>query len=425
MTSLTPRVSSRQRRADDATVTATDVAGDHADSIRGPGQHRPRVALVAHDLHSYGGIERYFSEFVRCGHQSVDFVVVSSRISDDLLPLVEWRRISVPQRPFALKFAVFFLRAGWTLRRETVDLVHTMGAIVPNRVDLANVQFCHAGFRAATGALAPPRSTPLRRLNTALARMLALLAERFCYRPGRMGILVAPSRGVMRELRAHYPGVPIVIAPNGVETNRFRPDARVRTEVRLAEGVPRDDIVALFVGGDWDRKGLGIAIRALAEANSVTARRLRLWVVGTGDVDRFATLAAQCGVAELVSFLGLRVDTERFYQAADVLVFPSLYEGFPLVALEAAASGLPIVGTAVNGVEELVGEGGAGVLVARTPEAVGSALARLASDEVVRRRAASAARRRGEQYSWPRAAQSILALYRQVLSDSLVRRNGL
>lgn len=377
-------------------------------------RRKPRVALVAHDVHDQGGMERAFAELIRQGHESVDFVVVSAELAPDLRPLVEWRRVVLPTRPFPLKFLAFGLAAGVKLRSVEADIVHTMGAIVPNRADVACVQFCHAGFRAATGRLAPPDSPLPRRLNSGLARALALAAERWCYRPARLRRFAAVSRGVAGELRQHYPSVPVAVTPNGVDPDRFRPDADVRRVVRAAQRVADEELVLLFVGGDWDRKGLGVAIEGMASAQPRLDVPLQLWVVGRGDESRFAGLAGRHGVGERICFFGPRADTERFFQASDVFVLPTLYETFSLVAYEAAASALPFVGTRVSGIDELAAGGEAGVLVPREPVAVADALVALAADPARRVRMGEAGRRRAGGYTWGRSVESVLSLYREL-----------
>ena len=114
---------------------------------------RPRVALLAHDIHGEGGMERACLELIERGCDEVDFVVISSRLDPSVRSQVRWRRVPIPQRPFPLKFCVYYVLAGLRLARERVDLVQTVGAIVPNKVDLASIHFCHAAFRAVeTGA---------------------------------------------------------------------------------------------------------------------------------------------------------------------------------------------------------------------------------------------------------------------------------
>lgn len=378
---------------------------------------RPSVALVAHGIHEHGGMERAFFELVRLAHRDFRFVVFAEELAPELRPLVDWRRIRVPRRPIPLKFACFFVLAGLGLRRASVDLVHTMGAVVPNRADVACVQFCHAGFATAVGRRALEGRPPVRRINTALARALGLAAERWWFGTARVRALAAVSPGVRRELERHYPGVSTELTPNGVDLHRFRPDAGMRAQVRREAGVGDDDVVALFVGGDWDHKGVAVAIRGLAEARRVGAPRLWLWVVGRGDEQRFRAIARRAGVEDAVEFVGPQRETDRFYQAADVFILPSLYETFSLVAHEAAASGLPVVATRVSGIVDLVGEDQAGILVDRMPRAVGDALARLASDPALRARLGEEGRRRAQGYSWARSVAAVRDVYRRLLEE--------
>jgi UDP-glucose:(heptosyl)LPS alpha-1,3-glucosyltransferase len=321
----------------------------------------------------------------------------------------------VPARPFPLKFVLFFLRAPRALRRVEADLVYTMGAIVPSRADVAQIQFCHAGARVAHFQSA---RSPARRLNNSLTQALSLLAERWAYRPSRLRMFIAVSQGVRAELEEHYPGIPVRVVANGVDRERFSPDERSREDVRAAEGVAPDDVVAFFVGGDWGRKGLDVAIGAVAQAVRAGVDAMQLWVVGGGDKRRFHALARGLGVADRVRFLGRRYDTPRFYQAADVFLFPTAYEAFPLVALEAAASGLPLVATPANGIEELLGDGEAGLLVERDPEAMGRALASLALDADRRRAMGEAARRRSERYTWDAAADGVISVWEELRDTS-------
>ena len=129
--------------------------------------------------------------------------------------------------------------------------------------------------------------------NTAANRIVALLAERWCYREGRVRTLAAVSDGIAGELATHFAGVPVVVTPNGVDARRFRPNKTDRSRIRSAGGAADDDVVVLFVGGDWDRKGLAVAIEAVAEGVLLGAGRLKLWVVGHGDVHRFRSVASK------------------------------------------------------------------------------------------------------------------------------------
>lgn len=381
---------------------------------------RLRVALLAHSVDDRGakgsGMERACAELIRHGRGEIDFVVVSSDLPEDLRGEVEWLRIRLPRRPSLLRLLVFFVFAGWRLQRLNVDVIHATGAIVPNTISLASVHYCHAGFRDRTGARAPRDGAMLRRLNTSAYRVLAELVERWVYRPARCGFLVPVSRGLSDEVRQLYPGVPVVVIRNGVDSDRFRPDPRVRADIRREEQVGDRDVVVLFVGGDWNRKGLELALRAVGAARA-GGLPVRLWVVGAGDEARMADVAADCGAATAVRFFGRRIETERFYAGADLFVLPSAYEAFPLVVLEAAASGLPVLGAPVSGLVELADHGGA-VLAERSVEGLEEALRWLVRDPTRRRIMGAAARVWAEQLTWEANAEATIALYRRISSDA-------
>jgi UDP-glucose:(heptosyl)LPS alpha-1,3-glucosyltransferase len=192
----------------------------------------------------------------------------------------------------------------------------------------------------------------------------------------------------------------------------------VRGELGIADG----DVVALFVGGDWHGKGLALAIAAVAEASRRSQSPIRLLVVGAGDESRFRTLAARLGAR--VTFAGRRTDVERYYAASDVFVLPSWYETFSLAAFEAAASGLPVVAARVSGVDELVGDGEAGLIVERDAGELGTALADLAASPETRERLGTAARERSAEYTWERSTDAVLAAYRSLLGSTTPAREA-
>jgi UDP-glucose:(heptosyl)LPS alpha-1,3-glucosyltransferase len=353
---------------------------------------------------------------VLAGADRFDFVVLSRGIGPEIRELVEWRRVRCPPRPFRLKWLAFYLRAAPVLRGLRADLVHTWGPapLVPNRVDLATVNYSPANHRAAV------RRTQGRVSRQWLASVAVTAIERWHYGSGRTRMLAGVSQSSARELRRLYPSVPTVLIPRSVDAERFRPDGRPRSEERATLGVDPTDPVAVFVGRDWDLKGLAVAIEALAVARRTGAPTARLWVVGDPrwGVSRrrqFDDLARRVGVAGAISYLGFRDDIERLYQAADMFVLPSLTETFSRAAHEAAASGLPVVATPVGGVDELLEDGAAGILVERDPEAVGRAIARLAGDPDLRRRMGEGGRKRCLPLRPERTADAVLDAYERLL----------
>jgi UDP-glucose:(heptosyl)LPS alpha-1,3-glucosyltransferase len=387
------------------------TAAQTLDACRAATRRRTRVTIAAHEVHDDGGMEAAMANLILRATPEFDVTVVTARLDAELRAHVQWRKVRLPPAPVVLRILAFAAQAAPVIRRGRADVVHTLGAIVPNPADLATVHYCHAG--APADARRDDSAGTARRLNSHLAHRVSVAAERWCYRPSRLRRAAAVSEGVADEFRAAYPHIPVAITPNGVDLERFAADTTVRAEVRAEAGIGPDVVVVLFVGGDWVRKGLAIAIRAVGRLARDGAP-VHLWVVGRGDEDRYRELAAEESIADRVTFFGFRGDRERFFQAADVFTLPTAYETFCIVAFEAAAAGLPVVTTRVNDVGALVRDGTGGALVDRDSDAVADALAPLVADAQRRATDGSAARARAERYTWDASAASVLDLYREL-----------
>jgi glycosyltransferase involved in cell wall biosynthesis len=163
------------------------------------------------------------------------------------------------------------------------------------------------------------------------------------------------------EVGAIAPGRGMFMA-NGVDTQRFAPDAAWRKAVRDEMGV-RDSFVWLAVGRFTEAKDYPNLLQAFAEVAPGHPTD-QLWLVGQGQLlESMRQLAQSLQLGERVQFLGARGDVPRLMQAADAYVMSSAWEGMPMVLLEAAAIELPIVATDVGGNHEVVQEGRSGMLV--------------------------------------------------------------
>jgi len=206
-----------------------------------------------------------------------------------------------------------------------------------------------------------------------------------------------------------------VLAPNGVDTERFAPAtpqarATARAELRLADGV----FAALFVGRLVQRKGVDVLLQAWAR--SAAARHGRLLLVGDGpERARLEAIARDLGIAESVHFAGERTDTLACYAAADAFVFPSRREGLPNALLEAMSCGLPAIATRIGGCTDVVTDG-SGILV--PPDdvpALVAALDELAAEPARRAAVAAAGRQRVlEAFSFAVTAARLQEIYRGV-----------
>jgi glycosyltransferase involved in cell wall biosynthesis len=207
---------------------------------------------------------------------------------------------------------------------------------------------------------------------------LHALMEGFTY--PRAKEVVTPSRGLGRELKAEFPYIEnkLTVLPNPVRLDRLQMPAEFdRQAFRHSLGIDDQDLVGLFVAlGQFERKGLPFLLQALGTPGM---QQFKLIVVG-GEPDliaRYTERVAKYQLGDRVKFVGMQSDIRPYLWSADVFVLPSLYEGFPLVALEAAASGLPIVVSALYGVEDLLLDGDNGFLIETSAAGVKQGLERV------------------------------------------------
>lgn len=204
---------------------------------------------------------------------------------------------------------------------------------------------------------------------------------------------------------------PIQVIPNGVDVEAYRlaePDER--RSARAAFALAEEARVALFIGHEFGRKGLDLAIEALVHAPTV------LLLVAGGEssqaISRAAAHAQRLGVSDRVLLLGPRTDLALFFAASDMFVLPSYYESHGLVILEALASGLPVIVTPVGCAPEVIEQGVNGFLVTRDPLDIGRRMEQLADSDPGAY--ASAARASVERRDWHAVAEQYVALLQRI-----------
>jgi UDP-glucose:(heptosyl)LPS alpha-1,3-glucosyltransferase len=351
-------------------------------------------------------MERVLSELISGLHRLGHRVIVIAR-TYDAPPLegVTFHRVPGPRRPALIAYPWFLLAGSLAVRRHRRGIVQATGAIVANRVDVISVHFCHQ-----VGPANPSRANWRYRLHARLLTLLNRAAERICFRAYPSTAFVCVSDGVAEEVKRHYPDLSerVMSIYNGVDPSAFVPGERSLEagEMRTQLGVKPDRLLALFVGSEWDGKGLAELLRALA-----LGERWELLVVGRGDINRFRALARSLGVEDRVHWIGVTREVAVMYELADAFVLPSEYETFSLVTFEAAASALPILVTPVSGASELIRDGENGYLIERRPEVIADRLERLARDDGLRAALGAAARRAALEFTWERMVLSHHELY--------------
>lgn len=365
-----------------------------------------------------GGTERSLAELLpRLAAAGVEPMVVCLATGGEIAEVLEAAGIPVqvlastgwPGRIAGMRRAI---------ARARPDLVHTAlfrtdvlgrlgaaGRRVPVLGSLVSTPYAPVRFRDPS--LDPRRLRLVRLADQVTAR---LLCDHF------QAVSESAKRAAVRDLGVRPERITVV--PRGRDPERLgRPSEERRRRARAALGLAERDEVIVNVGRHEYAKG---QLDLVAAVSALAAERpaLRLLIAGReGALSGELRAAVEtAGLGDRVRLLGHRNDLPEILAAADLFAFPSLYEGLPGAVIEAMALGLPVIGSDIGPVREVVDAGGSAELVpTASPRRLAAAIDGMLTD----RRRAAALGRRGreifeERFTLERSVQKTLDLYRRL-----------
>jgi UDP-glucose:(heptosyl)LPS alpha-1,3-glucosyltransferase len=376
-----------------------------------------KLAVVRQRYNPYGGAERFVSRAAAALTAQGASVTVVARDWTGAEREAQWLRCDP-----------FYVGRIWrdaSFARAACDATATGFDLVQSHERIA----CCDLYRAGDGVHAQWLEhrarllTPLRRLALRAHpyHRYVLAAERRLFASPRLKAVICNSRMVRDEVE-HWFGVDrarLHVIHNGVDLDAFHPRLREhRAASRRSLGLHEADRVVLFVGAGFERKGVAQLLRALARSD---AANLHLVVVGKDRAEgRMRELARRLGIDSRVHWVGPQRDVRPYYGCADCFALPTFYDPFPNAALEALASGLPVVTTTACGAAELVEPGVSGYVLSDASDA--STLAGCLQRAAVASPAmGEAARAAAEPYGLEAMASRLVALYKVLIAKQTGR----
>jgi len=312
-----------------------------------------RLALVRQKYRPDGGAERFVSRALEAlEDQDLDLSVITREWQGDVNPNwhihlcdpMKWGRVS-RERGFANA-----ARKIW--QQEKFDIVQSH-----ERIPGCDI------YRAGDGVhrrwlLQRSRLLPAwrgKRLLTDRFHSYVMRAEQEMYAAPELKSVICNAQMIKNEIMADFglPDEKITVIYNAIDNQKFLPATEaLRHQLRQQFNIPQQAHCLIFVGSGFERKGLEAAIRAVAPTDSI------LLVVGQDkDEKRYRGLAQSLGCEQRIRFMGVQKQTLPFYQAADALLLPTLYDPFPNVILEAMSCGLPVITSQTCGGAEFIQQG--------------------------------------------------------------------
>lgn len=352
------------------------------------------------------------------GHKVYVFTLGNEDYEDDELYIV--RSPAIPLSSTGFSFSFRYSRVAQR-KLTAMDIVHVHQPFISGQLAF---RYCRPGG-------APIVFTNHTRYDLYAQAYLPMvpgsLSETFlhAYMPdfcAKCDLVIAPSAGLVQVLRSFGVETPIEVVPNGIDTTPFMAAA---PRPRAALGITESDRILIYVGRIGPEKNLTFLLRAFTAAQA-RVETLHLLVVGDGpELDNLRDHAQRVGLGRRIHFVGAvpYPEVPGWLAMADAFVTASQTEVHPLSAIEAIATGLPLVGIASPGIEDTIGDGRNGFLCPNDLTVFTQRLIQLMSDDTLRQHMAVEARAIANHYDIQRIAAIMQAHYERLI-ESQARRSA-
>lgn len=325
-----------------------------------------KIALIHKNYTIKGGMEKWIVRFSRylidIGHD-VHFFAASW--DDDIYDeRITFHKVKVWGKRFGIQNHIFAKNAYQEVNKYNFDIVQTFSRLGFGDVIRIGAG-CHEFYKKRFLESVDSNFYRFKKkieYKFSLKDYLTNYYEAQDFKKDNYKKIVAISQIVKDEIMTKYnvPCEDIIVNHNGVNIEEYSPEKKeeYRAKIRARHNLKEDDLVLLFIGTGFRRKGLKYIFAAMTRLPKV-----KLLVVGKGKINKFRRKAKTLGIEERVTFVGFTPDVELYYSAADIFVFPTIYEPFGNVIAEALASGLPVITTQIAGGSEIIDHGKGGFIL--------------------------------------------------------------
>ncbi len=310
-----------------------------------------KLALIRQKYRPDGGAERFLARAIEALKENVELTIFTRKWQQqDGVKVIEcnpakWGRVS-REKGFATKVCK-------SIRNKNFDLIQSH-----ERIPCCDI------YRAGDGVHREWLKQRDRIISSA-ARVITkitpfhkytLEAEKKLFNSPQLRAVICNSEMVKNEIKGYFPATAdkIHVIYSSIDFSTFNPELKQhRSRIREELEISANETTFLFVGSGFERKGLAAAIKALAKT-----QHTKLIVIGKDkNIQKYQRLSSDLQVTDRIIFQGVQHDVTPYYGAADAFVFPTLYDPFPNVIIEALATGLPTITSTKCGAAEVIEHG--------------------------------------------------------------------
>lgn len=383
------------------------------------------VEFFIHDLNPWGGQDRSVLEIAYELNQHFPIKIHSYTLEGKS----NWPQMTHIKYPLKWKKPALFkllhyywMTNSYIKKTRPLNSIYQSTGTASMDADVIQVQFIHSAWQKVEAQLGFEKNFNLKNIYHSWLQKFNMAMEHKIYTNDKKYIAI--SHSIKKELMEifHINAENITVIPHGVDADYFTPwhesslGIDQRSLLRKTYHFADDDLVLLHVGAVNHRKGLDCSIQTLSYLKKHGFTHFKLLVAGSGEIDKYKKLASDLDVKDSVVFANHSKDIRQYYWGADLFFFPSLYEPFGLVILEAMSCGLPCLVTSSSGGAELIEPGKSGLLIKDTKNisTIAEQLSTLSKDVHLQKKLQSEARAVAIKQSWKNVANHYRDFYYRI-----------
>jgi len=375
-----------------------------------------RIAVIRQKFVNYGGAEQFVSGYTNqlasMGHA---IHIFANQWTPSDHPNIKIHYVQAIKRNSFLRVLSFAWFALQSIRSESFDIIQSHERTWVQDVYRAG-DGCHREWLERRSRYLPLIKRLFLRFS--LFHQLVLRLEKKIFENGECKKIIAISEMVKRDILKHYnlPEGRVKVVYNGVDLHRFNPSNAkyFRGELRQKLKISDEEVMILFVGSGFERKGLEYLIKSV---QYMKQKNWRLVLVGKGKWKKYLGFTSKENRGK-ITHLEPVDGIEKIYAAADFFILPSIYEPFGNANLEALASGLPIITSRNCGVAEIVTPRKEGIVLGEPSDSKAMAKAiDYLMDSKTREPMRESARLLAEKFTQERNASEMLQIYKELIES--------
>ena len=373
-----------------------------------------KIAVIRQKFVNYGGAEQFVSGYTnQLANMGHEIHIFANQWAPSNHPNIKIHSVRTIRRNSFLRVLSFAWFALQSIRSESFDIVQSHERIWHQGIYRAG-DGCHREWLERRACYLPFIKRFFFRFN--LFHQLVLILEKRIFEKGECKKIIAISERGKRDILKHYqlPEDRVKVVYNGVQLDRFNPSNRkfFRDEIRQQLRISDEEVMILFVGSGFERKGLEYLIKSV---QYMKQKNWRLVLVGKGKWKRYLGFASKENQGK-ITHLEPVDEIEKMYAAADFFILPSIYEPFGNANLEALASGLPIITSRNCGAAEIITPKKEGIVLEDPSDykAIADAIGFL-MDSKIRESMGESARLLAEKFTQERNASEMLEVYQKLI----------